>query len=125
MWVQSLGWQDPLEKEKAPHSKLLPGNSHGQRSLVGYSPWGCKQSDTTEATEDKEGVRLSLSDYTARGHLLRETHAITFCSSSREEKEACRDPLKSVFPTFSPLFPSPTIFYQQETRMNKTVESLW
>ena len=32
---------------------LLPGESHGQRSLVGYSPWGCKESDTTE--------RLSLS----------------------------------------------------------------
>ena len=27
---------------------LLPGKSHGQRSLVGYSPWGCKESDTTE-----------------------------------------------------------------------------
>ena len=27
---------------------LLPGESHGWRSLVGYSPWGCKESDTTE-----------------------------------------------------------------------------
>ena len=27
---------------------LLPGKSHGRRSLVGYSPWGCKESDTTE-----------------------------------------------------------------------------
>ena len=26
----------------------MPGKSHGQRSLVGYSPWGCKESDTTE-----------------------------------------------------------------------------
>jgi len=26
----------------------LPGKSHGQRSLIGYSPWGCKESDTTE-----------------------------------------------------------------------------
>ena len=34
----------------APHSTpvLLPGNSHGQRSLVGCSPWGCKESDATE-----------------------------------------------------------------------------
>ena len=30
---------------------FLPGTSHGQRSLVGYSPWGHKESDTTEATE--------------------------------------------------------------------------
>ena len=30
------------------HSVLLPGEFHGQRSLVGYSPWGPKESDTTE-----------------------------------------------------------------------------
>ena len=29
---------------------LLPGKSHGRRSLVGCSPWGCKESDTTEVT---------------------------------------------------------------------------
>ena len=28
--------------------QLLPGKSHGWRSLIGYSPWGCKESDTTE-----------------------------------------------------------------------------
>ena len=32
----------------ATHSRLLPGKSHGQRSLVGCSPWGCEESDTTE-----------------------------------------------------------------------------
>ena len=37
-WVQSLGQEDPLEKEMAAHSILLPGKSHGQRSLVEYSP---------------------------------------------------------------------------------------
>ena len=31
-----------------PIPVFLPGPSHGQRSLVGYSPWGCKESDTTE-----------------------------------------------------------------------------
>ena len=31
-----------------PTPVLLPGNFHGWRSLVGYSPWGCKESDTTE-----------------------------------------------------------------------------
>ena len=45
--VQSLGWEDPLEKEMATH---LPGESLGQRSLEGYSPWGCKESDVTEHT---------------------------------------------------------------------------
>ena len=46
--VLSLGWEDPLEKEMATHSILLPGKSHGQRSLVGCIPWGRKESDTTE-----------------------------------------------------------------------------
>ena len=48
MWetqVRSLGWEDPLEKEMATHSVLLPGKSHGQRSVVGYSPWDCKESE--------------------------------------------------------------------------------
>ena len=33
--VQSLGWEDPLEKEMATHSSILPGKSHEQRSLAG------------------------------------------------------------------------------------------
>ena len=44
------GREDPLEKEMAPHFVFLPEKSHGQRSLVGYSPWGSKVLDTTEAT---------------------------------------------------------------------------
>ena len=47
-WVQSLGWEDPLEEEMAPHSSILAGESHEQRSLLGYSPWGHKESDTAE-----------------------------------------------------------------------------
>ena len=39
-WVQSLGWEDPLEMVKATHFSILaPGL---------YSPWGCKELDTTE-----------------------------------------------------------------------------
>ena len=46
--VQSLGWEDPLEEEMATHSVFLPGKSHGQKSLAGYSPWGRKELDMTE-----------------------------------------------------------------------------
>ena len=46
--VQSVGSEDPLEKEMATTPVFLPGQFHGQRSLVGYSPWSCKESDTTE-----------------------------------------------------------------------------
>ena len=38
--VRSLGREDPLEKEMATTPVLLPGKSHGWRSLVGCSPWG-------------------------------------------------------------------------------------
>ena len=38
--VQSLGREDPLEKEMATTPVFFPGKSLGQRSLVGYSPWG-------------------------------------------------------------------------------------
>ena len=46
--VQSPGQEDPLEKEMATLSVLLPGELHGQRSLGRYSPWGGKELDTTE-----------------------------------------------------------------------------
>ena len=42
------GQEDPLEKEMHPTPVFVPGKSHGPRSLVGYSPWGGKESDTTE-----------------------------------------------------------------------------
>ena len=40
-------WQ-PMEKAMATHSSTLPGKSHGWRSLVGCSPWGHEESDSTE-----------------------------------------------------------------------------
>ena len=46
-WDESLGQEDPLEKGMATCSSIL-GKSHEQRSLAGYSPWGHKESDTTE-----------------------------------------------------------------------------
>ena len=46
--VQSLGRKDLLEKDMATHSSILPGKSHGQRSLVGYSLWGRKELDMAE-----------------------------------------------------------------------------
>ena len=40
--------RSPREGDWLPTPVFLPGESHGQRSLVGCSPWGCKESDTTE-----------------------------------------------------------------------------
>ena len=43
-WVWKIPWRRKWQSTPA----LLPGKSHGRRSLIGYSPWGCKESDTTE-----------------------------------------------------------------------------
>ena len=43
-----MGQEDPLEKGIAPTPVFLPGEFHGQRSLVGYSPRGLKELDMTE-----------------------------------------------------------------------------
>ena len=48
IWVQTLGQEEPLKKGMATTPVFLPGEFHGQRSLVGYSPWGPKESDVTE-----------------------------------------------------------------------------
>ena len=45
--VQFLGQEDPLGKEMQPTPVFLPGKSHRERSLVGYSPWGRKESAMT------------------------------------------------------------------------------
>ena len=48
-WVQALGGEDLLRRRKwQPNPVFLPGKSHRWRRLVGFSPWGCKESDTTE-----------------------------------------------------------------------------
>ena len=50
-WVQSLGWEDPVEKEMATHSNTpLPGESQGWGSLLGCPLWGRTELDMTEAT---------------------------------------------------------------------------
>ena len=43
-WVGKVRWR----KKWQPTPVFLPGKSHGRRSLIGYRPWGCKESDTTE-----------------------------------------------------------------------------
>ena len=44
--VQSLGWKIP--KGRQPTPVFLSGEFHGQKSLPGFSPWGCRELDTTE-----------------------------------------------------------------------------
>ena len=53
--VQSLGWEDPLE-EGMDTPVFLPGESHGQRSLMGYSPWGLKELDATKQQQQQTDI---------------------------------------------------------------------
>ena len=46
--IRHLGCEDPWRRKWQPTPVFLPGESNGQRSLVGYSPWGYKELDTTE-----------------------------------------------------------------------------
>ena len=47
-WVQSLCGKIPRRRKWQPTPVFLPGKVHGQRSLIGYRPWGHKESDMTE-----------------------------------------------------------------------------
>ena len=55
--VQSLGWEEPWRRKWQPAPVFLPGKSHGQRNLVGYSPWGHKRVRHDLATIDNSKVK--------------------------------------------------------------------
>ena len=52
-WVRKIPWR----RKWKPTPVLLPGKFHGRRSLVGYCPWSCKESDTTERLPNP-GIKL-------------------------------------------------------------------
>ena len=56
-WVGKIPWRRKWQLIPV----FLPGKVHGQRSLSGYSPWGCKESDTTEPTFQKCGPSSFLT----------------------------------------------------------------
>ena len=61
----TLGWEDPWKKGMAtlPTPVFLPGDSHGQRNLVGYSPWGRMLQDVaTKRKKEKELSSLRMLD---------------------------------------------------------------
>ena len=56
-WVRSLAWEDILEEEMATHSSILAWKIPWTEEPGGYSPWGCKELDTTEhGTEHRAKV---------------------------------------------------------------------
>ena len=74
--VRSLGQEDPLEEEMATHSSIFAQKkSHEQRSLVGYSPWGLEELETTEqlSTCGQHNSILTFTIFSV-AHLLQDTH---------------------------------------------------
>ena len=65
-WVRKIPWR----RKWQPTPVFLPGKSHGQRSLVGYSPWGYKESGTTEWLSihmhltSRSGLKMAMSSIT-------------------------------------------------------------
>ena len=71
-WVRKIPWR----REWQPIPIFLPGESHGQRRLVGYSPWGHQESNTPEATNAHINFHISLSiDLRAHGLRIQPWHS--------------------------------------------------
>ena len=71
MWVQSLGREDPLEEVWQPTPVFFPGESHGQRSLEGYSPRGREKSDTIERLTHTYTLKKNCQELTLPKHPCR------------------------------------------------------
>ena len=65
-WVRKIPWR----RKWLPAPVFLPGESHGQRILVGYSPWDCVQSDTTERLSLVNSCISSLKFWCLGVHVL-------------------------------------------------------
>ena len=89
MQVLYPGWEDPLEKEMTTTPVFLPGEFHGQRSLVGYSPWSHGELDTTQrlsahSLQSHSECRISEFWITAPSvHTVRLLQASGFISINR------------------------------------------
>ena len=80
--VQSLGQEDPLEEGNGnPFQYFLPGKSHEQRSLQGYSPWGRKRVRHDLATKKQPKIRQAISPHPNFADVVdKEWHFVNFIS---------------------------------------------
>ena len=102
MWVWSPGWEDPWRMKLQTNPVFLPGKSHGQRSLAGYSPRGHKELNTTKANEHLLGLITGNIVFT---HLHSWFLSVCFCFLSGKDNAGRRDTLWA--PTSGECPPSP------------------
>ena len=74
-WVRKILWRRECQSTPV----FLPGESHGQRSLAGYNPWDCKESDTTKWLILHYYKHLPRLAHLARSFLLRSVYLMLSC----------------------------------------------
>ena len=90
-WVGKICWR----KKWQPTAAFLPGKSHGQRSLTGYSPWGCKELDTTESVCTCAHARTHTHTHTnihTHTHTHTDTHTHTHTHTLLLTSPECPSP---------------------------------
>ena len=75
MWVQSLGWEDPLEEEMAAHSNVLPWEIPWTEEPGGLQSRGSQESDTTERLHHQGNKQIG---YFCRFHISEFTSLLKF-----------------------------------------------
>ena len=80
--VQSLGWEDLLEKRMAMHTSILPGEFYGQRSLAGYSLWGRKELGMTEQLTNVYPLPLEPPSHSSRSSESTELSSLCYTAAS-------------------------------------------
>ena len=73
-WVQSLGWEDPLEEGMTTHSSILAWRIPWTEELAGYNPCSRKESDTTERLSTAQGRQSKLNVYSLKQKLYLTTN---------------------------------------------------
>ena len=113
LWVRKIPWR----RKWQPTPVFLPGESHGQRNLVGYSPWGCKESDTSE--------RISLSLFKVYVSMLFSQFVLPSTSPSPQVCSLSRSPLCSfhfhVFRIQPPYYKKPRPSWKVARERTKTL----
>ena len=101
-WVGKIPWRRKWQLTPV----FLPGESHGWRSLVGYSPWGCKESDTTEQLHFHflSPMLLNHHSYPLKSHLLHKPSKIHLKTSPALSQHGCGDiPWAFCLPSLPPV----------------------
>ena len=85
-WVGKIPWR----RKWHPTPEFLPGESHGQRDLMGYSSWGRKELGVTEQLTNKGGDRREKESWNTEKWRKRQRARGIFIKSKRTDVEKCR-----------------------------------